>query len=840
MNNDLLSTNDENYYKRLKMLDGVFDNAQVGIIVSDHEKKISYINSEFTRIFGYDINDAMSKDFWKSFFPKEVYEKNRDIIQRLEREERIEHETTRTKKDGKVIHVLCRISLIKDNGEITGACAIYSDISVRKRAREELIKGKNELEEKVAERTRELEEANKELKIQIQERYKIENELIESEERYRTAIENSNDGIAILKDGRHVYVNDRYVQIYGFDSKEEVYDTEVYALLHPEDREKIRKRATERVNEGLQGESYEHRGLKKDGSTIYVEVSVARTIYKNEPAGLAFIRDVNDRKKTEMELKKAKEEAERANSSKSEFLANMSHEIRTPMNAIMGMTGLLLDTDLDEAQMDHLEIIRRSSDALLNIINDILDFSKIEAGKMNLEILDFDLRSSIDEIVALPALSAQKKGIEFIYEIDPNIPSYLKGDPGRLRQIILNLTSNAVKFTDKGEVLLAITHEQEDEDSIKIKFSVRDTGIGISKEERDKLFQSFHQVDASTTRKYGGTGLGLVISKRLVGLMGGEIGVDSSPGKGSIFWFTVIMQKQKDVKEEELIPPEDLKGKRFLIVDDNKTNLQILQRYLEKWGFICDAAWSGEMGLTLMHAAVKAKAPYDVVISDMQMPYMDGKELGKMIKEDPALSDTKLIMLSSRGMRGDSADVKKIGFSAYLTKPIRRSHLFDCLAMVFGRKNIMGKSEAPVITRHSVSETKKKNIKILIAEDNIVNQKLALKLMEKFGYKADAVANGEEAVRSLGMIPYDLVLMDVQMPEMDGFQATKIIRDPSSRVINHDVPIIAMTAHAMSGDRKLCLDAGMDNYVAKPINPEELLKTMNTYISKKGNTSYLP
>ena len=823
-----LDTNDTSSHSKLKMLENVFDNAQVGIVVGSHERKITYINPEFTRIFGYDINDATSENFIKSFFQEEAYE---DMAERLVREEKIEYETTRVKKNGERIHVICRTSLIKEKGVITGAFGIYSDISQRKKAQEELIKAKSELEERVEERTRELEKTNQELRKQLQERYRIENELVESEKRYRTAIENSNDGIAIILDYKHVYANDRYAQIYGFDSKEELYGKEVFTLLHPEEREKIKNRSDKRFKERLPGERYEHRGLKKDGSTIYVEVSVASTMYKNKPAGLAFVRDITDRKKSEVELKKAKDEAEKANSSKSEFLANMSHEIRTPMNAIIGMTGLLLDTDLDSVQMEHLEIIRRSSDALLNIINDILDFSKIEAGKMNLEILDFDLRSSIDEIVALPALSAQQKGIEFIYEIDPDIPSHLKGDPGRLRQIILNLTSNAIKFTEKGEVLLSVRCEQEDEDSIKLKFSVKDTGIGISKKDLKKLFQSFHQVDASTTRRYGGTGLGLVISKRLVELMGGKIGGDSSPGMGSEFWFTIALQKQKDVIEEVLAPPEELKGKRFLIVDDNKTNLQILQRYLEAWEFICDAAWSGEMGLTLMRAAVKAKAPYDVAISDMQMPNMDGKELGRKIKEDPALSETKLIMLSSRGMRGDSADVKKIGFSAYLTKPIRRSHLFDCLTLVFGRKKEKGKPEASVITRHSVSEIRKKNIKILIAEDNIINQKLALKLMEKFGFKADAVANGEEAIRSLSMIPYDLVLMDVQMPEMDGFQATKKIRDPSSIVINHNIPVIAMTAHAMSGDRKLCLDAGMDNYVAKPINPEELLRTINNYTS---------
>ena len=828
MNSDPSETNDAGIHSKLKMLEKVFDNAQVGIIVGNHDGKVTYINPEFTRIFGYDIDDAASDNFIKSFFQEEVYE---DMADRLIREEKIEYETTRVKKDGELIHVLCRLSVMKEKGAVTGAFGIYSDISQRKKAQEELVKAKNELEERVDERTRELEKANRELRIQIRERDKIEKELIESEKRYRTAIENSNDGIAIIFDYKHVYVNDRYVQIYGFDSKEELYDKEVFDLLHPEERGKIKNRSDKRFKERLPGERYEHRGLRKDGSTIYIEVSVASTIYKNKPAGLAFVRDITARKKSEVELKKAKDEAEKANSSKGEFLANMSHEIRTPMNAIIGMTGLLLDTDLDGVQMEHLEIIRRSSDALLNIINDILDFSKIEAGKMNLEILDFDLRSSIDEIVSLPALSAQQKGIEFIYEIDPDIPSYLKGDPGRLRQIILNLTSNAVKFTEKGEVFLSVNCEQEDEDGIKLKFSVKDTGIGVSRKDLKRLFQSFHQVDASTTRKYGGTGLGLVISKRLVELMGGEIGGDSSPGKGSEFWFTIALQKQKDVKEEVLTPSEELKGKRFLIVDDNKTNLQILQRYLEAWGFICDAAWSGEMGLTLMHAAVKAKAPYDVVISDMQMPYMDGRELGGKIKEDPVLSETKLIMLSSRGMRGDSADVKKIGFSAYLTKPIRRSHLFDCLTMVFGREKENRESDTSVITRHSVSEARKKNIKILIAEDNIINQKLALKLMEKFGFKADAVANGEEAIRSLSMIPYDLVLMDVQMPEMDGFQATKKIRDPSSRVINHNIPVIAMTAHAMSGDRKLCLDAGMDNYVAKPINPEELLRTINNYTS---------
>ncbi|MBU2452049.1 MAG: response regulator, partial [Proteobacteria bacterium] len=415
----------------------------------------------------------------------------------------------------------------------------------------------------------------------------------------------------------------------------------------------------------------------------------------------------------------------------------------------------------------------------------------------------------------------------------PEIPSLLKGDPGRLRQVILNLTNNAVKFTKKGEILLKVSLIKETKQKVTLKFAVKDTGIGITQKDAEKLFNSFQQVDASTTRKYGGTGLGLAISKNLAQLMGGEIAVESLKDMGSTFWFTAVFEKQLNVESVKLLTPDELLKKRMIVVDDNKTNLAIIQGYVESWGYECDTAWDPNMALTMMKGAAKYKAPYDILLSDWHMPQMDGIKLGEIIRQTPGLEKTIMIMLSSHGIRGDAALSKKIGFDAYLTKPVRSTQLFECLISVLTKKEMKTQDKPQLVTQHTLTEDKIKNIRILLAEDNAINRKIVLRLMDKWGFKIDAVENGKEAIKALEETRYDVVLMDVMMPEMDGLDATRAIRDPNSRVLDHNVLIIAMTAHAMKGDREMCIEAGMNSYLSKPIKVQEFYKILHEQLLKK-------
>jgi PAS domain S-box-containing protein len=766
----------------------IIENASDIIYRADHHGKFTYVNPVGLSMFGYTIQDVIGMHF-TMFVRADAQQRVARLYYRqmLTKTKSSYYEIPAVKSNGEQIILGQSVELLFEKNQVTGFLAIARNITAQKMVEEEIARRQQQLD---------------------------------------TVITTVDEGITLSDaEGRFEIFNAKMEELTGF-TKEEANTGEFTKLLYPDPDEQQRglDRLGEVVEKGfIQDVETTIRSKQGEQKTLLISTRIVNV--KNKVMFLSAYRDITARKRSEEELKSAKEAAESATLAKSLFLATMSHEIRTPMNGVIGMTDLLMQTTLTDEQREYTEIIRTSGETLLTLINDILDFSKIESGKLDMERRPIEVQGLIEETFDLIARRAVEKHIDLVYLVDPSVPQYIIGDPIRLRQILLNLTNNAVKFTEKGEVLVTVKELQRENDITTLQFSVKDTGIGISAEQVAKLFQAFSQVDASTTRKYGGTGLGLAITKRLVEMMEGNVWVESEEGNGSIFHFTIRVptslngesQPRKYIRGK--IP--ELQGKRVLLVDDNSTNLNILSIQCTNWGMHPRATTSQQEALQW----INANDPFDLAIIDFHMPEMNGVDLARAIRTVRSDHALPIVLFSSSG-RSDFSETENALFAAVILKPLKQAHLYSTMIDVLARNaSGEGRKKESAVKMELLSAAVP--LKILVAEDNLINQKLALRLLQQLGYSADVVSNGREVLSIINEKRYDIILMDLHMPLLDGLETTRAIvksTDPSVRP-----RIIAMTADAMSGDRERCIDAGMDDYLSKPVRLEGLRDILKHY-----------